>query len=159
MPGIGASSSGDASSAPPQNPIGDAFKRWSARTPPVTRYVILMLACFWIVTFILPSAAFTNVAIHLIYELEVYRLLLASFVPSGLLGFALSAYWFSGMGAQLERARGSVGLLALVGLFVPCVNVGWPVAVLRGTPDKQRKRCVCTATAWVLIAAQCSASP
>ena len=131
MPGIGASS-GDAS-APPQNPIGDAFTRWSARTPPVTRYVILTLAAFWIGTFILPSAAFTNVAIHLIYELEVYRLLLASFVPSGLLGFALSAYWFSGMGAQLERARGSVGLLALVGLFVPCVNAGWPVAVPRDT--------------------------
>ena len=104
MPGIGASS-GDAPSAPPQNPIGDAFKRWSARTPPVTRYVILTLAAFYVLTFLIPAAAFTNVAIHVLYELEVYRLVLVSFVLGGLIGLALAAYWFNGMGAQLERAN------------------------------------------------------
>ena len=85
---------------PPQNPIGDAFARWRGRTPPVTQWTIMVLAGFWAITFLIPAAAFTNVAIHLIYELEIYRLVLASFVPSGLLGLALSGYWFSGMGAD-----------------------------------------------------------
>jgi hypothetical protein len=123
-----------------QNPTMDAYDRWSAQTPFITRTTLLTVAVVYLLSwFVDLETALQNVPYYSLLHFEVYRILLSPFVGNSILSLIMIALFFPVMSGRMESALGSSGLLAMMFCISLFTKVLFDIVCLSlsfmGTPE------------------------
>ena len=112
------------SQQPATNPVVEFYKKWSDRTPYVTRTIVVSLVVEWVVSFFLPLEIYLgNVPRYTVLHFEIYRLLVSPMVGNSILMLVLAIMSFQTFGTRWEGAIGSASFLSLMATISLMTNV------------------------------------
>lgn len=120
-----------ASEPPPSNPVLTAYEGFTQNTPLVTRYILSIQCISYVVSwFVNPHYALANIPQFVLYQLEVYRLVLSPLVNTSIISLVFAFLSFMDHGKRLEFSMGStafawlcltIGGLTNVAFFLLCL--------------------------------------
>ena len=111
---------------PPPNPFASALEDFSRNTPFVTRWILLVQAISYLVSWIFnPFYVLGCIPLFVVYRFEVYRLFTSALVNTSLLSMLFSVWALLDSGRRLESSLGSAPFLWLCFCLVTVSNAGF----------------------------------
>lgn len=111
---------------PPPNPFLSAYENFRDNTPILTRTVLLVQVISYLVSWIVnPHYALANIPQFVIFQFEVYRIVLSPLVNTQLITLLFAFLSFLELGKRLEYSMGTVAFGWFCGGVALIANVGF----------------------------------